>query len=139
MQAPLTGLPLDLIRINAAAAWLADACLNPRLDVTNQPMSSFASVLPGQAARASLDGRPLTYSEGLFLKQLGDRLRATRLRRNLSRRELARRSGISERYIARIEGGTGNVSILLLLRIAQALRGAEGVSMMGGECWESWF
>jgi DNA-binding XRE family transcriptional regulator len=102
-------------------------------------MSSLVQVLSGLIARVSLDGRPLTYSESLFLRQLGDRLRATRLRRRLSRRELARRSGISERYIARIEGGTGNVSIVLLRRIAQALRGAEATSMPGGECWESWF
>jgi XRE family aerobic/anaerobic benzoate catabolism transcriptional regulator len=101
--------------------------------------SSLAPVFSGPAARVSLDGRPLTYTETLFLKQLGDRLRSTRTRRHLSRRELARRSGISERYIARIEGGTGNVSIVLLLRIAQALRGAEAVPMLGGECWESWF
>lgn len=107
--------------------------------VTNQPMSSLAPVFTGPAARVSLDGRPLTYSETLFLKQLGDRLRSTRLRRGLSRRELARRSGISERYIARIEGGTGNVSIVLLLRIAQAMRGGEITAMLGGECWESWF
>lgn len=108
----------------------------------NQPMSSLAPVLSGPAvpaARVSLDGRPLTYSETLFLKQLGDRLRSTRQRRGLSRRELARRSGISERYIARVEGGTGNVSVVLLLRIAQALRGAEAVSMLGGECWDNWF
>jgi ribosome-binding protein aMBF1 (putative translation factor) len=102
-------------------------------------MSSLASVLSVPTARVSLDGRTLTYSESLFLKQLGDRVLSTRRRRGLSRRELARRSGISERYIARIEGGTGNVSIVLLLRIAQALRGAEAVSMLGGECWAGWF
>ena len=96
-------------------------------------------MLSGLPVCVSLDGRPLTHSERLFLKQLGERLRSTRQRRSLSRRELARRSGISERYIARIEGGTGNVSIVLLLRIAQALRGADGVSMLGGECWDSWF
>ena len=43
--------------------------------------------------------------------------------RNMSRRELARRSGISVRYIALIEAGKGNVSIVLLLRIAHAIRG----------------
>ena len=118
-------------------AMMAVQSLGPH--VTSQPMSSLAPALSGPAARVSLDGRPLTYSETLFLKQLGDRMRATRLRRGLSRRELARRSGISERYIARIEGGTGNVSIVLLLRIAQAMRGAEATSMLGGECWESWF
>jgi XRE family aerobic/anaerobic benzoate catabolism transcriptional regulator len=43
--------------------------------------------------------------------------------RDMSRRELARRSKISERYLAMIEAGKGNVSIVLLLRIAHAVRG----------------
>ncbi len=109
-------------------------------------MPSLAPTLPdpGHAVRAALDGRPLSCSETEFLKQLGDRLRATRLRRNLSRRELSRRSGISERYIARIESGTGNVSVVLLFRIAQGLRGTEAheadpKAMTGGMCWENWF
>jgi XRE family aerobic/anaerobic benzoate catabolism transcriptional regulator len=42
--------------------------------------------------------------------------------RDMSRRELARISGVSERYIAQIESGRGNVSIVLLLRISQAVR-----------------
>jgi transcriptional regulator with XRE-family HTH domain len=43
----------------------------------------------------------------------------------MSRRELARQSGISERYVAQIEAGKGNVSIVLLLRIAYAIRRAQ--------------
>ena len=43
----------------------------------------------------------------------------------MSRRELARQSGISERYVAQIEAGKGNVSIVLLLRIAHAIRHAQ--------------
>ena len=63
------------------------------------------------------------YSETEFLALLGDRVRAMRLLRDMSRRELARRSRVSERYIAQIEAGKGNVSIMLLLRIAHAIRG----------------
>ncbi|PAY08383.1 hypothetical protein CK489_19150 [Bradyrhizobium sp. UFLA03-84] len=40
----------------------------------------------------------------------------------MTRRELARRSGVSQRYIALIEAGKGNVSIVLLLRILNAFR-----------------
>ena len=61
-------------------------------------------------------------SESDFLEQLGERVRAMRSLREMSRRELARRSGISERYLAMIEAGKGNVSIVLLLRIAHAVR-----------------
>ena len=43
-------------------------------------------------------------------------------RGGLSQAELARQSGISERYIAQIEAGRGNVSIVLLLRLAQVIR-----------------
>ena len=62
------------------------------------------------------------YSETEFLGLLGDRVRAMRLLRDMSRRELARKSRVSERYIAQIEAGKGNVSIVLLLRIAHAIR-----------------
>ena len=61
-------------------------------------------------------------SENEFLSELGRRVRAMRAMREMSRRELARRARISERYIARIEAGKGNVSIVLLLRIAHAVR-----------------
>ncbi|OAF15946.1 helix-turn-helix domain-containing protein [Bradyrhizobium neotropicale] len=75
-------------------------------------------VLPGGCAAPP-------YSETAFLAELGDRLRSSRLRCALSRRELARRSGISERYIAQIEAGKGNVSIVLLLRLASAIHGSQ--------------
>ena len=100
-------------------------------------------MLSGNAVRVPLE-RSWSCFETDFLRQLGDRLRATRLRRHISRRELSRRSGISERYIARIEAGTGNVSVLLLLRIARGLRGSDShegdaLSVIGGACWENWF
>ena len=62
------------------------------------------------------------YSESAFLAMLGNRVRGMRTLREMSRRELARRSRVSERYIAQIEAGKGNVSIVLLLRIAHAIR-----------------
>jgi transcriptional regulator with XRE-family HTH domain len=40
----------------------------------------------------------------------------------MSRRELALRAGMSERYVAQIEAGKGNVSIVRLLRIALVFR-----------------
>jgi DNA-binding XRE family transcriptional regulator len=64
----------------------------------------------------------LRSSESEFLALLGDRVREMRALRDMSRRELARKSRVSERYIAQIEAGKGNVSIMLLLRIAHAVR-----------------
>ncbi len=55
------------------------------------------------------------------LKMLGDQVRQARTRRGMTRKLLARDSGVSERYLAKLESGQGNVSILLLRRIARAL------------------
>jgi XRE family aerobic/anaerobic benzoate catabolism transcriptional regulator len=56
-----------------------------------------------------------------YLRRLGERVRTIRSRRAMSRKALARHSDVSERYLAQLEGGTGNCSIVLLRRIAQAL------------------
>lgn len=84
----------------------------------NQLVDFAGEVLPGSCALPP-------YSETVFLAELGERLRSSRMRCELSRRELARRSGISERYIAQIEAGKGNVSIVLLLRLASAMHGGR--------------
>src|SRR5882724_6409934 len=56
-----------------------------------------------------------------FLEQLGQRVRTTRGLAGMSRKVLAKVSGISERYIAQLESGKGNVSIVLLRRVAGAM------------------
>ena len=56
-----------------------------------------------------------------YLKALGDRVRRIRAQRGMTRRLLARDSGVSERYLAQLESGRGNVSILLLRQIAKAM------------------
>jgi XRE family transcriptional regulator, aerobic/anaerobic benzoate catabolism transcriptional regulator len=56
-----------------------------------------------------------------FLDQLGQRVRTMRALRGMSRKVLARVSGISERYIAQLESGKGNVSIVLLRRVSNAM------------------
>ncbi len=60
-------------------------------------------------------------SETSFLEQLGQRVRTMRSLRGMSRKVLAKVSGISERYIAQLEAGRGNVSIVLLRRVAGAM------------------
>lgn len=59
--------------------------------------------------------------EKAFLEQLGQRVRTMRALRGMSRKVLARVSGISERYIAQLESGKGNVSIVLLRRVSNAM------------------
>ena len=60
-------------------------------------------------------------ADASFLKRLGDRVRAVRASRGMTRKILARDSGVSERYLAQLESGQGNISILLLRDIAGAL------------------
>ncbi|HWQ38215.1 MAG TPA: helix-turn-helix transcriptional regulator [Burkholderiales bacterium] len=59
--------------------------------------------------------------DGEFLCGLGERVREARARRGMTRKLLARDSGVSERYLALLESGRGNVSVLLLRQIAGAL------------------
>ncbi len=60
-------------------------------------------------------------SETGFLEQLGRRVRTMRALHGMSRKVLAKVSGISERYIAQLESGKGNVSIVLLRRVSGAM------------------
>jgi XRE family aerobic/anaerobic benzoate catabolism transcriptional regulator len=56
-----------------------------------------------------------------FLLSLGKRVRELRNRRGLTRKMMAREADVSERHLAQLEAGEGNVSIVLLRRIAAAL------------------
>ncbi|QQN70972.1 helix-turn-helix transcriptional regulator [Comamonas testosteroni] len=57
-----------------------------------------------------------------LLQALGERVRNLRARRGLTRRGLASAAVVSERHLANLEYGTGNVSILVLQQIANALQ-----------------
>lgn len=57
-----------------------------------------------------------------ILGMLGDRVRTLRAYRGITRKALARESGVSERYLAQLEQGRGNISVVLLARVAAALR-----------------
>lgn len=56
-----------------------------------------------------------------YLRLLGERVRRERMRLQLTRKNLAQKSGVSERYLAQLEAGKGNISILLLRQVSQAL------------------
>ena len=60
-----------------------------------------------------------------FLLRLGSRVRDLRNRRGMTRKTLAQESDVSERHLAQLETGEGNISILLLRRVASVL----GVSL----------
>lgn len=56
-----------------------------------------------------------------FLSALGERVRTLRAMRGMSRKALAKDAQISERFLADLESGAGNASILLLKQVADAL------------------
>jgi XRE family transcriptional regulator, aerobic/anaerobic benzoate catabolism transcriptional regulator len=66
-----------------------------------------------------------------FLVALGERVRGLRERRALSRKALAAAAGVSERHLANLEYGLGNVSVLVLWQLSQALDCAVA-ELLGG-------
>jgi XRE family aerobic/anaerobic benzoate catabolism transcriptional regulator len=75
---------------------------------TNGPASSVS-------AAANTPKHPLLVS-------LGERVRALRARRGMTRKAAALAADVSERHLANLEYGVGNVSILVLAQIAAALQ-----------------
>lgn len=61
-----------------------------------------------------------TPRDGL-LAAVGGAVRRLREERGLSRRALSGRSGVSERFLADLEGGSGNISVARLADVARAL------------------
>ncbi len=57
-----------------------------------------------------------------YLGRLGERVRAWRAAHAMTRKALALASGVSERYLAQLESGQGNISVLLLRKLAHAMR-----------------
>lgn len=85
--------------------------------LTNPETGAAASGQPGAAALAG---------KNPFLAALGERVRALRSRRGMTRKALALAAGVSERHLANLEYGVGNASILVLLQVAGALQCALG-------------
>jgi len=83
---------------------------------------------PGQASGGGVGGgaaagsEPPDHAKHPFLVALGERVRALRSRRGMTRKALALATEVSERHLANLEYGVGNASILILLQVAQALQ-----------------
>ena len=108
--------------------------------MSRRPRSGFFRIIMHRKALCTLAVNPLRHyvscrraafapgmmtqtsdPETTFLEQLGQRVRTMRALRGMSRKVLAKVSGISERYIAQLEAGRGNVSIVLLRRVSNAM------------------
>lgn len=77
------------------------------------PVDNEVQATPEAAAEPTADRE--------FLLALGKRVRDIRERRGVTRKLVARNADVSERHLAHLESGEGNVSIVLLRHIAQAL------------------
>lgn len=73
-----------------------------------KPLKAVAAILPDEEAD--------------FLQKVGRRVRELREARSLTRRSLALKADVSERYLGQLETGEGNISIMLLRRVALALQ-----------------
>lgn len=63
----------------------------------------------------------LATADSSLHERLGQRVRSARERRFMTRKQLSQQSGISLAYLARVESGTGNISLELLQRLSLAL------------------
>ncbi|MEA3108978.1 MAG: family transcriptional regulator, aerobic/anaerobic benzoate catabolism transcriptional [Gammaproteobacteria bacterium] len=83
----------------------------------------------------SINDKPVVAAESpsltdqAFLRGVGSRARVLRERRGMTRKALAREADVSERYLAQLEAGEGNMSIVLLRRVAAAL-GSRLIEML---------
>jgi XRE family transcriptional regulator, aerobic/anaerobic benzoate catabolism transcriptional regulator len=76
-------------------------------------------ILPKPAAKTA---KPVTVRDSdAYLRRLGERVRILRNQRGMTRKALARHAKVSERYLAQLEAGLGNGSIVLLRRISRAI------------------
>lgn len=82
------------------------------------PVSGFTPSTAGQDSPANDAGG----EKNPYLVHLGERVRALRSRRGLTRKALAQAADVSERHLANLEYGVGNASILILQQVAQALQ-----------------
>lgn len=74
-----------------------------------------------------------------LLSAVGARLRRLRLERDWTQRELAARSGLSQRFVAQVEAGRGNIALTRLATLARVLevpleRFVEGLSQESVPC-----
>lgn len=74
-----------------------------------------------ESASAPAVSAPAVDEKNPFLVALGERVKALRARRGMTRKAVSLAAGVSERHLANLEYGEGNASILVLQQVAHAL------------------
>jgi len=94
------------------------------LDVTMQAsFLMFVEFSVNESSTAFVEvGSSLEPLRSPFLMALGERVRTLRSRKGMTRKAVALAADVSERHLANLEYGTGNVSILVLLQVSHALQ-----------------
>jgi XRE family aerobic/anaerobic benzoate catabolism transcriptional regulator len=85
---------------------------------------------------ATPDARAGETAREPFLVALGERVRALRARKAMTRRALSLASAVSERHLANLELGVGNASVQVLRQVALAL-GCQIAELLGDETTSS--
>ncbi len=88
--------------------------------MTPAHLQDVAALPPGAPGAGDLE--PAAADKNPFLVALGERVRALRARRGMTRKAVALAADVSERHLANLEYGVGNASILVLLQVAGALQ-----------------
>src|ERR1700720_1292760 len=76
---------------------------------------------PSVASKSDALRRGAPIREREFLLFVGTRVRELRNRRGITRKMVGKGSDVSPRHLAQLESGEGNISIVLLRRIAEVL------------------
>ncbi len=88
------------------------------VETSEEPQDDHLSLTRNQHQHlAGLDALPTDE----FLRIVGLRVRAQRSVLRMSRKRLSEVSGVSERYLAQLESGQGNISIVLLRKVTAAI------------------
>lgn len=87
-----------------------------------QPDAVTSTFLHNAETAAAEGGDDPPPDKNPFLVALGERVRALRARRGMTRKAVAVAADVSERHLANLEYGVGNASILVLLQVAGALQ-----------------
>ena len=96
-----------------------ESSVSAEIPVTDSAAPYGAAPVPETEAANHL---ALEASRSPFLVALGERVRTLRSRKGMTRKAVALAADVSERHLANLEYGTGNVSVLVLLQVAQALQ-----------------
>jgi XRE family transcriptional regulator, aerobic/anaerobic benzoate catabolism transcriptional regulator len=105
---------------------LYTACM-PKQPARQSKLVRQSAPRPSGTVEKSQNRPGLESSDAEFLAGVGAAVREARAQRGMSRKVLAQTANVSERYLAHLESGAGNASIVLLRRVAAAL----GVELPG--------